>query len=100
MEWVRGSPEGVELRALCKGSFGGQERPHCEAGAERRNRPRKGTIYIQSRRQVSWGCPWSMPLGDYSVRNNTIQVVSLFCQYLFFFNVLETIKRQGCIKSI
>ena len=41
MEWVRGSPEGVELRALCKGSFGGQERPHCEAGAERRNRPRK-----------------------------------------------------------
>lgn len=41
MEWVRGSLEGGKLAALCKGSFGGQERPHCEAGAERRNRPRK-----------------------------------------------------------
>lgn len=45
VEWVRGSPEGGKLRALCKGSFGGQKRPHCEAGAERRNRPRKRTIY-------------------------------------------------------
>lgn len=46
VEWsVSGAHCGVgKLRALCNGRFGGQERPHCEAGAERRNRPRKRTI--------------------------------------------------------